>query len=128
MGHPHAGDRARADAALQARATRVLEPFGNYDTTRPFLPWALTIARRALSDARRRQRRFPVALSPAAEEALAAALSPAAEPVRAHVDPLHHSLPLLRDPHREPAPQTNLSSPTQNNWLTSPLALLRHRN
>ena len=99
--HALAGDRALRDEVLQDTATRVLESFGNYDTTRPFLPWVLTIARRALSDARRRQRRFPVALSPAAEEALAAAMSPAADAVRAQVDHLNHCIDLLRDQQRE---------------------------
>ena len=99
--HALAGDRALRDEVLQDTATRVLESFGHYDTTRPFLPWALTIARRALSDARRRQRRFPVALSPAAEEALAAAMSPAADAVRAQVDHLNHCIDLLRDQQRE---------------------------
>lgn len=39
--------------------------------------------------------------SPAAEEALAAAMSPAADAVRAQVDHLNHCIDLLRDQQRE---------------------------
>lgn len=99
--HALAGDRALRDEVLQDTATRVLESFDRYDASRPFLPWALTIARRALSDARRRARRFPAALSPAAESALAAAMQPAAERMRAHVDHLNHCLDQLEGQQRE---------------------------
>lgn len=99
--HALAGDRALRDEVLQDTATRVLESFGTYDPARPFLPWALTIARRALIDARRRQRRFPAALSPAAEEALAAAMPPAADVAQAQVDHLNRCLELLQGQQRE---------------------------
>ena len=39
--HPHAGD---IDDLLQETSLKLWEIFGEYDSTRPFLPWALRIA------------------------------------------------------------------------------------
>lgn len=73
--HALVGDRTVRDEVLQEVALAILEHFDRYDPARPFLPWAMTIARNAVADARRRGRRMPAQLSEAAETALAAALS-----------------------------------------------------
>ncbi len=67
------GDRAERDEVLQMTALAILESIEGYDESRPFLPWALGIARREVSNARRARARQPV-LSDAAEAALASAV------------------------------------------------------
>lgn len=78
-------DRAVRDEILQEVALAILEHFDRYDSARPFLPWAMTIARNAVADARRRGRRMPVQLSDAAESALAAALAEVSDTERARL-------------------------------------------
>jgi len=99
--HALVGDRVRRDELLQDVATRVLESFHLYDPSRPFLPWTLTIARRAASDARRKDRRFPIALPEAAEQAFARAIDAVAERDRDSLDHLAGCLQELRDQQRE---------------------------
>jgi hypothetical protein len=47
--HALVGDRAARDEVLQQVALAILEHFGSYDSERPFLPWAMTIARNAVA-------------------------------------------------------------------------------
>lgn len=86
--HALAGSPALRDEVLQDTVTRVLESYDRYDRSRPFLPWVLTLARRAASDARRRHRRFPAALTEAAEDSLAAAVVEVEPQERALLDRL----------------------------------------
>ena len=69
------GDRRLRDEILQDVAVAVLESIASYDASRPFLPWALGIARNEVANARRRRGRFPAPLSEAAEASLAAAMA-----------------------------------------------------
>lgn len=69
------GDRRLRDEVLQDVAVAVLESFASYDASRPFLPWALGIARNEVGNARRRRGRFPAPLSEAAQASLAAAVA-----------------------------------------------------
>lgn len=75
--HALVGDRSDRDEVLQTTAIAVLESIGSYDPSRPFLPWALGIARREVAnlrrDAMKARSRF-AALSDAAVDALAAAV------------------------------------------------------
>jgi RNA polymerase sigma-70 factor (ECF subfamily) len=73
------GDRRQRDEILQDIAVSVLESFANYDQSRPFLPWALGIARNEVANARRRWGRFPALLTEAAESSLAAAVADVGE-------------------------------------------------
>ena len=43
-------DRAERDDVLQEVAMAVLESFGSYDRSRPFVPWAIGIARHVAAD------------------------------------------------------------------------------
>lgn len=90
--HALVGDPAMRDEVLQDTVARVIESFARYDRSRPFLPWALTLARRAASDARTRRARFPSALTEAAEEGLAAALVEVEQGERAMLDHLSECL------------------------------------
>lgn len=67
--HALVGDHTVRDEVLQEVALAILEHFDRYDSARPFLPWATTIARNAVADSRLRGRRMPEQLSDAAEAA-----------------------------------------------------------
>lgn len=73
------GDRALRDEVLQDVAVAILESFDAYDPGRPFLPWALAIARHEVGNQRRRQGRFPARLSETAEAALEVAVAEVGE-------------------------------------------------
>ncbi|MFM7799197.1 MAG: sigma factor [Planctomycetota bacterium] len=83
-------DRAERDDVLQDVAIAVLESFPSYDPARPFVPWAIGIARHAVADSLRRRLRAPMRLGDAATDALAARRNPlpvrpaAGEPGRRH--------------------------------------------
>ena len=95
------GDRAMRDEILQEVAVAVLESFGTFDPSRPFLPWALGIARNEVANARRRRGRFPLALSDAAEASLAAAMSEVEEGERDRLVLLDRCLERVRGRPRE---------------------------
>lgn len=99
--HALAGDRAMRDDILQDVAVAVLENFRTYDASRPFLPWALGIARNEVANARRRGGRFPAALSAAAEAGLAAAISEVEESERERLALLDRCLERVRGRPRE---------------------------
>ena len=80
-------DRAERDDVLQDVAVAVLESYADYDPSRPFLPWAMGIARHAIADSLRKRRRRPMLLAPEATDALAAAFAEVADVERAR---LHH--------------------------------------
>jgi RNA polymerase sigma-70 factor (ECF subfamily) len=87
--HSLVGDAATRDEVLQEVAVAILESFDRYDPARPFLPWALGIARNEVASMRRRRGRMPALLSEAAEAALAAAVAEISEDERrrlAHLD------------------------------------------
>jgi RNA polymerase sigma-70 factor (ECF subfamily) len=83
--HVLVADRAERDDVLQDVAVAVLEAYGSFDRARPFLPWALGIARHAAAESLRRRRRQPMLLAPEAADALAGALSEVAESERARL-------------------------------------------
>ena len=85
--HAVVADRAERDDVLQDVAVAVLDSYGAYDPSRPFLPWALGIARHAVADSLRRRRRRPILLAPEATDALAAAIAEVADVERTRV---HH--------------------------------------
>lgn len=99
------GDRALRDEILQATALSVLESFGTYDASRPFLPWALSIARNEVANARRQARRVPMHLSTtlgdAAEEALARAVDAIAREEHERLAHLGECVKLLEGRARE---------------------------
>jgi RNA polymerase sigma-70 factor (ECF subfamily) len=86
--HALVADRADRDDVLQDVAVAVLEAYGSYDPARPFLPWALGIARHAAADSLRRRRRQPLSLAPEATEAFAAAVAEVAEVEQARLSHL----------------------------------------
>ena len=69
------GDARTRDEVLQDVAVAILESFDRYDASRPFLPWALVIARNEVANMRRVRGRSPAPLSEAAENSLAAAVA-----------------------------------------------------
>lgn len=83
--HALVGDRVMRDEVLQEVALAILEGFDRYDASRPFLPWALAIARNEVANARHRGRRFPALLSEAAENALADAVASVSDDERARL-------------------------------------------
>lgn len=68
-------DRAERDDVLQEVAVAVLESYGSYDPSRPFVAWALGIARHAVADALRRRARAPMRLGDPAAQAVAEAIA-----------------------------------------------------
>ncbi len=99
--HALVGSAALRDEVLQDTAVSVLESFGSYDPARPFLPWALTIARRAAADARRRGARLPTPLSDAAQASLVAAFEDSRSSDRARLDHLTDCIQALPAQQRE---------------------------
>jgi RNA polymerase sigma-70 factor (ECF subfamily) len=83
--HALVADRAERDDVLQEVAMAVLESYGTYDRSRPFVPWAMGIARHVAADAVRRRRRMPALLGDAALDALAGAVAEVAETERARL-------------------------------------------
>ncbi|MFN9076210.1 MAG: sigma factor, partial [bacterium] len=81
--HALVGDRAARDEVLQEVALAILESFDRYDASRPFLPWALAIARNEVANAHHRGRRGPARLSHAAPSAPAAAVATFSDDERA---------------------------------------------
>jgi RNA polymerase sigma-70 factor (ECF subfamily) len=77
--HALVHDRSERDDVLQDVAVAVLESHHRYDPARPFLAWALTIARNEVVDSLRRRRRRPALLGPEAADALAGAIADLAE-------------------------------------------------
>lgn len=73
------GSPADADDLLQDISHILWEKFESYDSSRPFRPWALGVARLAVLDWRRRQARGVRVLSPEAIDALTAAAAAAAD-------------------------------------------------
>ena len=73
------GDGQTRDEVLQDVAVAILESFDRYDASRPFLPWALAIARNEVANLRRARGRSPAPLSEAAEDSLAAAVADVGE-------------------------------------------------
>ena len=64
-------DPHSADDLLQQTAERVVERYGQYDASRPFLPWVMTIAKHCVFDeARRNGRKTKVMLLGEAAEAV----------------------------------------------------------
>jgi RNA polymerase sigma-70 factor (ECF subfamily) len=80
--HALVGNASDRDEVLQMVALSVLESFEGYDGARPFLPWALGVARKEVANFRRTSERFP-SLSEAAQAALAVAIAEVAEGERA---------------------------------------------
>lgn len=78
-------DRADRDDVLQDVAVAVLESYPRYDPAKPFLPWALGIARIAVSDAMRRRGRRVSILAPDAVEAVAGAIAEVSDDERARL-------------------------------------------
>jgi RNA polymerase sigma-70 factor, ECF subfamily len=95
------GEAAVRDEILQDVAVAVLESFGSYEASRPFLPWALGIARNEVANARRRRGRSPIALSDAAEASLAAAVTEVEEGERDRLALLDRCLERIRGRPRE---------------------------
>jgi RNA polymerase sigma-70 factor, ECF subfamily len=99
--HALVGDRAARDEVLQETALAILESFDRYDASRPFLPWALAIARNKVANARHRGRRFPALLTEAAENALADAVAMVGDDERARLAHLADCLARLEGRPRE---------------------------
>lgn len=99
--HALVGDTAMRDEVLQSVALAILEGFDRYDSARPFLPWALAIARNEVANARHRGRRFPALLTEAAENALADAVASVSDDERARLAHLSDCLALLEGRPRE---------------------------
>ncbi len=72
-------DRRDREDILQSAAVAVIESYAGFDPARPFLPWALGIARHHALDHLRRKRRAPSLLDGAALDALSAAIARVAE-------------------------------------------------
>ena len=99
--HALVGDRAARDEVLQEVALAILESFDRYDDARPFLPWALGIARNEVANARRRGRRFPALLTEAAEGALADAVAAVSDDERVRLAHLSDCIARLEGRPRE---------------------------
>ncbi|MFO0829431.1 MAG: sigma-70 family RNA polymerase sigma factor [Phycisphaerales bacterium] len=99
--HALVADRAERDDALQSVAMAVLESFPDYDPARPFLPWAMGIARHVVVNEARSRRRRPALLSPEAADALAQAMTEVAESQRDRLRYLADCLSRLRGQARE---------------------------
>lgn len=88
-------DRAERDDVLQEVAIAVLESFARYDPARPFLPWAMAIARNTVVSALRARQRRPSLPGPEALDALAAAVDDVAGEEQAKLQHLARCLEQL---------------------------------
>jgi RNA polymerase sigma-70 factor (ECF subfamily) len=71
--HAALADPVAADDAVQETALALLQAHHRYDPARPFIGWAIGVARTCVGEQRRRRGRGGPAADPAALEALAAA-------------------------------------------------------
>ncbi|MGA1468047.1 MAG: sigma-70 family RNA polymerase sigma factor [Phycisphaerales bacterium] len=99
--HAIVGDRGQRDELLQETALAVLAGFDTYEPHRPFLPWALAIARNKAASARRSARRAPVTLTEQACESLAVAIVEAEESERSRLAHLAECMRMLGGRARE---------------------------
>ena len=83
--HALVGDRTARDEVLQEVALAILENFERYDTSRPFLPLAIGVARKKVANGYRSGSRWPGCLSDAAAMALADAIVAVADEERAQL-------------------------------------------
>ncbi len=72
----------------------VLESYGSYDQSRPFVPWALGLARRVAAESFRRRKRMPMLLTEEATASFAAAVGQEADAER---DRLVHLADCLKE-------------------------------
>ncbi len=95
-----ADPREREDL-LQSIAVEVIGSFEGYDPGRPFLPWALGVARHQIAATHRRRQRRPTLVDHEALDALTAAIGRVAEPERRRLDRLAECLERLDPRGRE---------------------------
>jgi RNA polymerase sigma-70 factor (ECF subfamily) len=95
-----ADPREREDL-VQSIAVEVIGSFAGYDPARPFLPWALGVARHQIAASRRGRQRRPLLLEHDALDALTAALGRVADGERAMLDRLGECLERLDPRGRE---------------------------
>ena len=89
------------DDVLQDIAVAAIESFEAYDPQRPFVPWAMGVARNQVGLYLRRRQRDRVVLDPEAVECLAVAFAEVAEPEWRRLDALATCLQRLDAKSRE---------------------------
>jgi RNA polymerase sigma-70 factor (ECF subfamily) len=92
--HAIVADRSERDDVLQEIAMAVLESYGSYDQSRPFVPWALGLSRRVAAESFRRRKRMPMLLTEEATASFAAAVEHVADSER---DRLVHLADCLKE-------------------------------
>ena len=92
--HAIVADRSERDDVLQEIAMAVLESYGSYDQSRPFVPWALGLARRVAAESFRRRKRMPMLLT---EEATASFVAAVGQEADAERDRLVHLADCLKE-------------------------------
>jgi RNA polymerase sigma-70 factor (ECF subfamily) len=99
----HAAVRNHHDAedVIQATVTYIAHHFEDYDPDRPFIAWALGIARYRILDHRNQNKRQPLLLGDDALESLTNAMARKASKTDERREALEHCLGRLKPEHRQ---------------------------
>jgi len=89
-----------AEDVIQATVTHIVDHYDEYDPARPFVPWAIGIARIRILHHRDQNKRKPLLLGDTALDALSNAIVSEAEQISDRLDALEHCLGRLSPKHQ----------------------------
>lgn len=89
-----------AEDVIQATVTHILDHYDQYDSSRPFIAWAIGIARIRVLHYRDKNKRKPLLLGDDAMDALSSAMALEAETVDERLEALDHCIGRLSDKHK----------------------------
>lgn len=89
-----------AEDVIQATVTHILDHYDEYDPSRPFVAWAIGIARIRILHSRDKNQRKPLLLGDKAMEALSDAMATESEQVDQRLEALEHCIGRLSDKHQ----------------------------
>ncbi|MGB0769080.1 MAG: sigma-70 family RNA polymerase sigma factor [Phycisphaeraceae bacterium] len=90
-----------AEDIIQATVAHLLDHYDEYDPARPFVAWAIGIARIRILRYRDQNQRKPLLLGEDAMDALSGAMSLEAEDADERLEALEHCIGRLTDKHRD---------------------------
>lgn len=89
-----------AEDVIQATVTHIIDHFDEYDPARPFIAWAIGIARIRVLHYRDQRRRKPLLLDDDAIDALSTAMAEESESIDERLEALEHCIARLSEKHQ----------------------------
>ena len=89
-----------AEDVIQATVAHIVDHFNEYDPSRPFVAWAIGIAKYRILHYRDQNRRRPLLLDDLALEALSDAITAESEQIDERLEALDHCIGRLSDKHQ----------------------------